>query len=227
MQFWRLITSNFVFSTSSEVVLGLFLLYSLRELEKRFGTRKFASALTFYSLASTSMQLLVMYLIPSIIHTASGPYFALFGLLVPYCLDVPYKSKFSVLGLPLTNKSWLVVLGSQVALTGVPGSLISAACGLFAGFLFRVRFLPFHRLRLPRFLFKLVGMEQAPRYQAVNLADLQRPHASTAARAPTLPSQEAIDTLTALGFDEEAARRVLHSTNNDLARASNLLLDQQ
>jgi len=55
------------------------------------------------------------------------------------------------------------------------------------------------------------------------------PPAAAAAAAPTsraasLPSQEAIEQLTAMGFEEERVRQALQATNNSVEQAANLLL---
>ena len=53
------------------------------------------------------------------------------------------------------------------------------------------------------------------------------PAAATAtptSRAASLPSQEAIEQLTAMGFEEERVRQALQATNNNVEQAANLLL---
>jgi hypothetical protein len=72
-QAWRLLSSQFIFSTPGELVVGMILLYNFRHFERRFGSKKFASALLFYMTVGILLQLLILVSIPELKYVAPGP----------------------------------------------------------------------------------------------------------------------------------------------------------
>jgi hypothetical protein len=52
-------------------------------------------------------------------------------------------------------------------------------------------------------------------------------HASPRQQAVVIPDPEAVASLVLMGFDEAEVKRVLQITNNDVSRASNILIDQR
>ena len=72
-------------------------------------------------------------LIPS-----SGPYFIIFSLLPFFYKYVPHigSPQYSILGLVISEKSWTYLLASQLVLGESISSIVAAAAGLVAGYLY-------------------------------------------------------------------------------------------
>jgi membrane associated rhomboid family serine protease len=81
---WRLFTHQLVWSSSSELVLGSMLLYTLRLFERQFGARKFAACALFLQLVATAVQASVLAFSRGVVGAsgwsfAPGPYALCFG----------------------------------------------------------------------------------------------------------------------------------------------------
>ena len=81
----------------------------------------------------------------------------------------------------------------------------------------------------PKVYVPLLAQAQTPIWNATaegggGRARPPRPAATPPPPRPTPPSQEAIDQLTAMGFDEERVRQALQHTNNNVERAADRLL---
>ena len=66
---------------------------------------------------------------------ASGLYAALFALLPLFWSDVPPAARFTVLGLPLTDKVFTYAVAAQLCICRGWSSVATCACGLAAGLL--------------------------------------------------------------------------------------------
>ena len=66
---------------------------------------------------------------------APGLYGALFSLLPLFWTDVPPTARFTLLGLPLTDKAFTYAVAAQLCVTRGWASVAACACGLAAGLL--------------------------------------------------------------------------------------------
>jgi hypothetical protein len=148
---WRLITSHFVFSTRSELIVGLVLLYFLKQFDGTFyKTRQFGAFVVIGHIISVIIQLiLVKVLSLENLSLSPGPYSLIFSLM-PLYFWVPS---------PITVKAVASLLFIQ--LSGFINfsdhrSVIPAISGTIVGILFNmdsrfeIRFLA--KIRLPRFI---------------------------------------------------------------------------
>lgn len=109
-QLWRLLTHSFVWSTTSELVLGSICLYHWRQFERQFGTRKFGGCLAFLVVMSMVLQVCVQLVSRGAVPGGrdwlflSGPYCVVFGLLANFMFDIPQTAPFTLFGLPLSDK---------------------------------------------------------------------------------------------------------------------------
>lgn len=152
---WRLLTHNLVWGSSSELVLGSILLYTWRLFERQFGSRKFGGCILFHFLSTTILQTIILAFSGGVIQGgrnwlfASGPYGLAFGLLACFAWDIPQSAPFKLFGIKMSDKIFIYMLALQLALSGVPSSAYTALIGLVLGILYRIEFLPFHRIRIP------------------------------------------------------------------------------
>lgn len=145
--FLRLFTCHFSFSEPSSILCGLLLLYTFRIFEQQQGSRKYTASIVFISAVSTALQLVTMHTLG--ISQMTPGYSLIFGLFVQYYADIPKTAKYSVLGVPLSDKTFTYLIGGQLMLNHLPHSFYTAVCGIMAGLIYRSESLPFfHRLCL-------------------------------------------------------------------------------
>jgi membrane associated rhomboid family serine protease len=191
-QYWRLATHHVAFSSSSDLLLAELLLYTVGiNVERQFGSVKFASFAIVSTLMSTILEFSSLILLHriGINHIPPGPTAVVFSMLYQWYRLVPPAYHFRIFGVPLSNKSFTYILASQLALGHVPGSLASACLGLLVGFIYRSELINIKTWRVSpavirfstRFLLPLVGSTRPPR-----LLNRARPE-------PREPTSESID----------------------------------
>jgi hypothetical protein len=79
-QIWRLVTYQFPFSSTSELILGLTFLYELRKFERMMGMSKFSVFMLFVSTVSTTILASLNTILQ--LNIASGPYSIIYACLV-------------------------------------------------------------------------------------------------------------------------------------------------
>lgn len=96
-EFWRLLLSQLIFENTAETVVGLMLLYILRQFERQMGTRKFGF-FVFMSFVISVFNLITFEIlllgVDIIFVPASGPYFLIFSMLsIFYCKSPAHLNK--------------------------------------------------------------------------------------------------------------------------------------
>ena len=129
LQLWRLLTSQLVFSSASELVLGSALLLLLRPIEARLTSSTLrTSALLALILALSIVYHSIIPLSNDALFCAAGPYWLCFFLLPLYLLLHPPSFHVKLCStLSLSNKLLPALLSVQFMLFLVPQSLLSAA----------------------------------------------------------------------------------------------------
>ncbi|ESP04824.1 hypothetical protein LOTGIDRAFT_109671, partial [Lottia gigantea] len=150
-QLWRLITSKLVFLDVKDLFICSLLIYYFRIFERRFGSRKYASYLLSTGFLATLLELLCLYvcqlLETDITSLPSGPLCFVFPLFIPYYFDIPRVAMTTILGVPVTGKTFTYILGLQIASTTAE-SRLAALCSIIAGLLWRINFLKFQSVIL-------------------------------------------------------------------------------
>ncbi|XP_064638744.1 ubiquitin-associated domain-containing protein 2-like [Lineus longissimus] len=140
-EIWRIITSKVAFLDTKDLICGTLLIYYFRIFERKYGSTKFASYLIATCTLSTALELLAKtaceYITLNIGDLPSGPYGFIFPLFVPYFCDIPRVAMTHILGIPVTGKSFMYILGLQIASTS-PESIIVGVCGILSGLLYRL-----------------------------------------------------------------------------------------
>lgn len=136
-QFWRLFSYVICARTSSEILLGLLLIYQFRILERLYGTFRFVSFLTLiHALSTTALSILIFSGKVRYQDVAPGPFPIVFGLLAAYGRSVPAVYKLSLSRkLELSNHAIVILLALQLAFLKWTRSLLPSAVGLSAGLL--------------------------------------------------------------------------------------------
>lgn len=238
----KLLTSIFAFSSTPELICGLYLLYYFRVFERQIGSNKYSVFVMFSILVSSLLELLSLTLFKdsTLKILASGPYGLVFSSFVPFFFDIPVTSRFRIFGITFTDKSFTYFVGLQLLLSSWKSSLLPGFCGVLAGSLYRLNLFGIRRAKLPEFLALLFSRffpSSSGRSSQGNLANGntrnltphrdRRGERNYAAPAVGEPPQESIATLVSMGFDTNSARQALVRARNDIQVATNILLEAQ
>ncbi|KAI9698060.1 MAG: hypothetical protein M1836_004413 [Candelina mexicana] len=158
-QIWRLLIWQGCYTNSTEVLFAAMTAYHLRIIERLWGTHKFTSFIisTLPYTALLPPLVLALILRPLSLNTLNylpaGPTPVLFALLAQYHAVIPHVYKYRLAtsssstasppsGPIFSDKSISYLLAAQLALSQVPGSLISAVVGWCIGYAWRNEILP-------------------------------------------------------------------------------------
>ncbi|KAL7471866.1 hypothetical protein ACHAXS_012163 [Conticribra weissflogii] len=214
------------------------------------GSRKFAAFLTYVSIISTVFELLYFQIFFET-ERYSGPYPQLGAVLSLYHRFTPrlYPKFFGVLGYDFSEKSLVYGLCAQVILNGGWSTFVPSLLGFLSGWIC-VRWCESELPEVVYYAGEMLGKPFVDDAPAVMMARaVQRSGARGTGRrrqgggggderrgggmppavqpprpAVPLPPEEAIEQLTAMGFDREAVIRALRETENNLEAAANRLL---
>ncbi|KAJ7248455.1 hypothetical protein C8J57DRAFT_1437959 [Mycena rebaudengoi] len=167
-QYWRLGAHHLAFSSSSDLFIAEILLYNIAvQIERQFGSLKFASFAVISTLLSTLLEFvsLILFHRAGLNYLPSGPSALLFSIIYQYSRIVPSAYSFRIFGLPLTNKSFTYIFALQLALSHLPGSAAAACIGILTGQIYRSDLASLKAYRLPprlasfaaQFLLPLLG----------------------------------------------------------------------
>lgn len=97
-ELWRVVTYQLAFSSAGELVIGVFLLYTLRQFERHWGSRKFGafviiSKLVGFLIGSSALLWHRSSAQGANLSLASGPYSLIFAGLVQFHFDIPTSGK--------------------------------------------------------------------------------------------------------------------------------------
>ncbi|MCO5578967.1 hypothetical protein L7F22_032818 [Adiantum nelumboides] len=142
-QFWRVLTSSCIFSSTPELIFGLYLVYFFRVFERQIGSNKYSVFLLFSTVVTTILN--VVYVLvskdPSPLGLSSGPYGLIFASFVQFFFDIPTSARFRLFGAQFSDKSFVYLAGLQLLLSAWKRSLIPGVCGLLAGAAYRINLL--------------------------------------------------------------------------------------
>ncbi|CAD6569317.1 MAG: hypothetical protein CYPHOPRED_003281 [Cyphobasidiales sp. Tagirdzhanova-0007] len=156
-QLWRLITRNLAFTNSVDLFVSVLLLYNASiTLERRLGTVKFVSFALVSSFIGTTLEVVALTLGRrlGLDYLPAGPYTLVFSLLYHYDRCVPSSYVYKIFGFSFSSKSLLYLLSLALVFAQPPNSVISAACGIAAGALYRGNAFGCGQWRIPLFLQK-------------------------------------------------------------------------
>lgn len=242
-QLWRLLTSPWVFSSTPEVLFGLYLVYFFRVFERQIGSNKYLFYVFFSTTTSTILEVAALAVIrdPTAltgIFLTPGPYGLIFASFVPFFFDIPISTRLKFLGARFSDKSFVYLAGLQLLLSSWTQSLVPGVCGLLAGLLYKSNILGIRKVKFPEGLASAATRLFTPLLSSNSTLPTTVRGAAPNGRllehrfAPSAPpvsaqSEVHITTLMAMGFDRSDALQALAAARNDVALATNLLLESQ
>ncbi|XP_062111940.1 rhomboid-like protein 20 [Humulus lupulus] len=238
---WKLIVSVFAFSSTPELMFGLYLLYYFRVFERQIGSNKYSVFVLFSLTVSLLLEVLALSFLkdPAKNLITSGPYGLIFASFVPFLFDIPVSTRFSVFSLRFSDKSFIYLAGLQLLLSSWKRSILPGACGILAGILYRLNIFRIRKAKLPEFVSSLfsrlswpsVGNSPAAPSRGGNVPSFAgRPverNYTPSMPSAVEPSEDSIATLVSMGFDRNNARQALVQARNDVNVATNILLEAQ
>ncbi|KAJ3686867.1 hypothetical protein LUZ61_016031 [Rhynchospora tenuis] len=241
---WRIIASGLAFSSTPELLFGLYLLYYFRLFERQIGSNKLSVFILFSGAVSSALEVIALMLLKDSKFNvlASGPYSLIFALFVPFYFDIPITSRFRIFGVNFSDKSFIYLAGLQLLLSSWRRSLVPGLCGLIAASLYRLNVFGIRQLKIPgaiasffsRYFASSSAGPSGPlrRNIAGNISSnmgrqTQRNYRPATVVPPPEPPAASVETLVSMGFDENAARQALTQARNDINVATNILLEAQ
>ncbi|KAK9987128.1 hypothetical protein SO802_032079 [Lithocarpus litseifolius] len=243
LRIWKLIASVFAFSSTPELLFGLYLLYYFRVFERQIGSNKYSVFILFSVIASLLFEVLALALLkdPAVNLVTSGPYGLIFASFVPFFLDIPVSTWFRVFGVHFSDKSFIYLAGLQLLLSSWKRSILPGLCGILAGSLYRLNVFRIRKAKFPEFVTSFFSRlswpttgspPSAPTRNIVGNVpsyagrQVERNYPSSMPSAIE-PPEDSIATLVSMGFDRNSARQALVHARNDINVATNILLEAQ
>ncbi|CAI9782865.1 unnamed protein product [Fraxinus pennsylvanica] len=244
LQIWKLISSVFAFSSTPELVFGIYLLYYFRVFERQIGSNKYSVFILFSVIVSLLLEVLALKLLkdPSLTVLASGPYDLIFSSFIPFYFDIPVSTRFRVFSLHFSDKTFIYLAGLQLLLSSWKKSMLPGICGILAGFLYRLNVLHVRKIKFPEFIASFFSRlswpftgSASPTAPASNILGSSPFHASQAVErnypaslSSTIePADDSVATLVSMGFERNSARQALIHARNDINAATTILLESQ
>jgi len=141
-ELWKLVTSKLFFLDAKEIVAGCCLIYTMRSLERRMGTRKYINFLLLSALTAVSLEIILYSAVDKYLpnihlpYFVSGPHAILYSSLVQLFFDIPYVPWAYIYGVPLSDKNIPCVLALTLLVSSTE-SRLSCIVGLIAGYVYR------------------------------------------------------------------------------------------
>ncbi|KAJ6912591.1 hypothetical protein NC651_015113 [Populus alba x Populus x berolinensis] len=151
---WKLVLSVFAFSSTPEMMFGLYLLYYFRVFERQIGSNKYSVFILFSVIVSLLFEVFAVTLLqdPLANLLTSGPYGLIFASFVPFYFDIPVSTRFRVVGVHLSDKSFIYLAGVQLLLSSWKRSILPGICGILAGSLYRLNLFGIRKAKFPEFI---------------------------------------------------------------------------
>nr|KYP70435.1 Ubiquitin-associated domain-containing protein 2 [Cajanus cajan] len=231
---WKWIMSIFSFSSTPELMFGLYLLYYFRVFERQIGSNKYSVFIVFSILTSLLLEVLAVALLkdPTANLVTPGPYGLIFASFVPFFFDIPVSTRFRVFSFLFSDKSFIYLAGLQLLLSSWKRSILPGLCGILAGSLYRLNVFYIRKAKFPELISSFFSRFSLPSMGSPRAAPARNvvrnvPSYPTHQMEAIEPSEDSITTLVSMGFDRNSARQALVQARNDVNVATNILLEAQ
>ncbi|CAJ2671682.1 rhomboid-like protein 20 [Trifolium pratense] len=243
LRIWKLIMFIFSFTSTPELMFGLYLLYYFRVFERQIGSNKCSVFIVFSILTSLLFEVFAVALLkdPSAILVTPGPYGLIFASFVPFFFDIPVSTRFRMFGFNFSDKSIIYVAGLQLLLSHWKSSVLPGICGILAGSLYRLNVFYIRKAKFPEFISSFFSRISLPSIGAPRTTPTRNVMGNVPSfpgrqmernypapmHSAVQPSEDSIATLVSMGFDRNSAQQALVQARNDVNVATNILLEAQ
>ncbi|KAB2620730.1 ubiquitin-associated domain-containing protein 2-like [Pyrus ussuriensis x Pyrus communis] len=240
---WKLIVSIFAFSSTPELMFGLYLLYYFRVFERQIGSNKYSVFILYTITVSLLFEILALAILkdPAVNLVTSGPYGLIFASFVPFFFDIPVSTRFRVFGVRFSDKSFIYLAGLQLLLSSWKRSILPGIFGIICGSLYHLNVFCIRKAKFPEFVASFLSrlswssMGTPPAAPSRNVVGNAPPFTArqvernipSSMPSATEPMEDSIATLVSMGFDRNSAGQALVQARNDITVATNILLEAQ
>ncbi|KAI8082484.1 uncharacterized protein B0P05DRAFT_537243 [Gilbertella persicaria] len=224
-QFWRLLTSHIAFGNSGDVFFGSLLLYTLRVIERQYGSAKYMAFISISIVIATLLEVgaLVLGAQIGLKSIPGGPYALIFSSLYQYHRIIPITYRFRIFGVVMSDKLFLYVLALQMAFSQSYQTLIPALCGVLSGALYRTDIGNMKQWRFPSLLQKMIVRFVKPLLVSPPIA---RSAATTPAQRPFIAGITPVDTLVSAGLRNRRSTNASTSTRSSSEALSSTAVEE-
>ncbi|KAI7871503.1 hypothetical protein BDF14DRAFT_1761857 [Spinellus fusiger] len=243
LELLRLVTSQWTFTGIGTFIIGTWLIYRMRVIERRFGSAKYMAFLAISIIACALLQtgsLLGSYYL-GLKTISSGPYVLLFSILYQFYKHVPATQQSNKVGLELTDKSYIYAAAIELFFSQRMSSAVPCLLGVFLGVAYDANIGGLKEFRFPSWISAFVNhaypssstrsrttISGSPSISRINTL---APDASNIRQRRQPPLNQVIpeENIAAMMsmFPEAGRENILNAltrTHNDLNRAAELLL---
>ncbi|KAI8327238.1 hypothetical protein BD560DRAFT_418389 [Blakeslea trispora] len=225
-QLWRIFTSHWAFNSIGTTVIGTWLTYRLRIVERRYGSAKYAAFVFITFMASTLVQTSALWIgsrfgFRSI---AEGPYAILFAILCQFHQIIPVTYQTPVLGMEFTDKSYAYLAAVQLLLSNSGTAIVPAVSGIAIGIIYR-QSKAIQQWRFPSWIRSIASKYLVGTYHKKNASRQPSPRLQQTVAV----DQEDIETMLAMfpNYSRQEVERALINSRSDLNRAAEVLLSSE
>ncbi|GAA5801501.1 hypothetical protein HPULCUR_006949 [Helicostylum pulchrum] len=201
------------FGNSGDVFFGSILLYTMRVIERQYGSSKYAAFVFISITTSTLLELgaLVFGAQVGLKRIPGGPYALIFSALYQYHRIIPVTYRFRIFGITMNDKLFLYILGFQLALSQSFQTLTPAICGLLSGALYRTDIGNIKSWRFAKFLQNITIRFIKPFLVSPPIA---RSSATTPSQRPIITGLSPVDNIMTGGLRN---RRSTNTTSSSIS----------
>ncbi|KAI9308912.1 hypothetical protein BJ944DRAFT_259414 [Cunninghamella echinulata] len=145
------ISSQWVFSSIGSTVVGTWLIYKLRVIERRYGSSKFAALVFISIIVSTFFQQIANTAFPGQ-YSINSPYALIFAILYQYHIIIPQTNQLPFLSMTINDKTYVYAAAIQLFAQHVPTSVLSCVCGLLTGMVYNNNIGNIQKWRFPQWI---------------------------------------------------------------------------
>ncbi|KAI7885732.1 hypothetical protein K492DRAFT_156806 [Lichtheimia hyalospora FSU 10163] len=231
---WRAVVSSCTFGSVGHTVIGTWLLYRMRIIERHSGSPKYAAFVFISLIASALLQAGAHRFLN---FKMSGPYAILFAMLCQFHHIIPASSRFPLFGTTVSDKIYVYLAAAQMMLANA-SVVTPCICGLTSGLLYvsnvgniKTWRFPFWRKSRPAPSFNTssnatadasIGSSSSSRVPQPTGDVRQR-----SAEQEIQVSEENINAMSSMfpNVSRDAVASALISAKNDMNRAADILLN--
>ncbi|KAL0080115.1 hypothetical protein F4703DRAFT_1957964 [Phycomyces blakesleeanus] len=152
-ELWRLFSTHWAFGSIGTTVIGTWLIYHMRVIERRYGTAKYTATISI--ITCTLLQTGALLLIGNSIglkSIASGPYGVLFAILYQFHNQIPVCTRSERFGSLLNDKTYVYTAAISLFFSNGLASAIPCLCGLLVGAVYDANLGAIKEYRFPRWM---------------------------------------------------------------------------
>ncbi|KAI9317590.1 hypothetical protein BX666DRAFT_2026864 [Dichotomocladium elegans] len=239
---WRALVSSSTFASFGHTLVGTWLIYRMRIVERHCGSAKYAAFVFITLITSVLFQAGAQRFLN---FRMSGPYALLFSMLLLYQQIIPPATQFLVLGSTLSDKVYVYAAAAQKWMLLANTSIITPClCGLATGAMYISNVANMKKWRFPQWMRLMSTHTSAtarnpstfpPTYvpETPSSSGLRQRTTASATRTSVQPrtrqedvSEENVNALVAMfpNLTRDAVTSALLSARNDMNRAAEILL---